>query len=308
MTVQLKPRVSLSEWRLFVHVAQVGSFTEAAILLETPQSVVSRSIRRLEQLSGRRLFLRTGRGVVLTDFGVRIYERARRLVEEGHVLDDEFTGRAHDISGVVAVGTLPSISSLVAGRLQSMLRQQYPSIHLQLVEGSSYQLDDWLKRGLIDISIPYRYRPVSPQEKLLGQVDSYLVSKIGDPLTASASVSFSKLHFLPLVLPASRNETRVVLDRIAKEQNIAIRPALEVDSLSLQKELAIVNRCYAILPMHAIRAEVEAKIACAAKIVDPPFGRSVVMEVAAAKRGAPHVATVADMLESMIIPVLSRSD
>src|SRR5207253_8933108 len=53
-------------WTLFVRVVAAGSLSKAAVLLDMPQSMVSRNIALLESQCGERLFHRTGRGVVLT--------------------------------------------------------------------------------------------------------------------------------------------------------------------------------------------------------------------------------------------------
>ena len=68
------------KWQLFVKVADAGSVSGAALALDMQQSVVSRHITRLEQESGTRLFRRTGRGVVLTEFGQQVYPRVMALI------------------------------------------------------------------------------------------------------------------------------------------------------------------------------------------------------------------------------------
>ncbi len=59
--------------KLFIQVAEAGSLSKAAVLLDSVQSAISRQIAALERDCGRRLFDRTGRGVTLTDFGKRVF-------------------------------------------------------------------------------------------------------------------------------------------------------------------------------------------------------------------------------------------
>lgn len=66
--------------KLFIQVAEVGSSSKAAVLLDSVQSAISRQIAALERDCGRRLFDRTGRGVTLTDFGKRVFSQIKALV------------------------------------------------------------------------------------------------------------------------------------------------------------------------------------------------------------------------------------
>ena len=68
--------------KLFLEVADLGSFSKAAVARRTVQSHISRQISELERECGARLFRRTGRGVVLTDLGERIAPRVRTWLAE----------------------------------------------------------------------------------------------------------------------------------------------------------------------------------------------------------------------------------
>jgi DNA-binding transcriptional LysR family regulator len=78
-----------SKWALFVKVTELGSLTHAAAVLDMPQSVISRQIGVLERECGSRLFRRTGRGVVLTDFGQQIFPRVKALIAQADPLSDD---------------------------------------------------------------------------------------------------------------------------------------------------------------------------------------------------------------------------
>lgn len=70
----------LAAWRVFVNVSERGSFTEGAAASQVPQPVASRRIAALEQHLGAKLFDRSARGALLTDFGRDLLPSAQRLV------------------------------------------------------------------------------------------------------------------------------------------------------------------------------------------------------------------------------------
>jgi LysR family nitrogen assimilation transcriptional regulator len=66
----------------FCKVAECGSFSWAAIAIGINQSAVSRHVRNLEESLKAQLFYRNGRGVLLTEVGKRLFDRASRALRE----------------------------------------------------------------------------------------------------------------------------------------------------------------------------------------------------------------------------------
>ena len=80
------------------------------------------------------------------------------------------------------MGSLPSITNPIVGRLFKQLRARYPGIQLRVLEGSSGQVNEWLADARVDIAILYRYGRQAPsQEQTLATVDSCLIGTPGDP-------------------------------------------------------------------------------------------------------------------------------
>ena len=87
----------------------------------------------------------------------------------------------------MTIGSLPSITNPMVGRLFTQLIVRHPGIRLKILEGSSGQVEEWLADGRVDIAILYRYGGSPPeQEQALATVDSYLIGAAGDRLTAAA--------------------------------------------------------------------------------------------------------------------------
>ncbi|GAA1009652.1 LysR family transcriptional regulator [Acrocarpospora pleiomorpha] len=79
----------LGAWRAFVNVSERGSFTEGAAATRVPQSVASRRIAALEKHLGERLFDRSSRGAILTQFGRDLLPSAKRLVRLADDMEHE---------------------------------------------------------------------------------------------------------------------------------------------------------------------------------------------------------------------------
>ena len=72
--------MEIKQLKYFVVAADVGSFSEAAKVLYTTQSSVSKVIASLEMELGYQLFKREGKGITLTSEGKRFHNRASKLV------------------------------------------------------------------------------------------------------------------------------------------------------------------------------------------------------------------------------------
>ena len=85
--------ITIQQLRYFVEVAAEGSISAAADLLYVAQPTLSAALKDLESRVGRTLFLRSNRGVTLTEDGVEFLGYARQVVEQAELLEQRYLGR-----------------------------------------------------------------------------------------------------------------------------------------------------------------------------------------------------------------------
>src|SRR6218665_1112381 len=147
-----------NDFRLFLEVAELGSFTKAAVLRQTVQSHISRQIGELEKQCGGALFRRTGRGVVLTDLGHRVEARVRGWVRDTDQLLADIRVDAGEPMGEVRLGILPSAAHPLITHVFLRLKTEFPKIKLNVREGQGGELDALLDMGSVDMAILFRYQ------------------------------------------------------------------------------------------------------------------------------------------------------
>jgi len=299
--IRLNLTSDLQRWRAFLAIAELGSLTRAALFLDSNQSLLSRHLNALERECKARLFNRTGRGVTLSDVGQRIFPMVKALLSDAEQLELEIYGEAREPSGRVTIGSLPSITNPIVGRLFKELRARHPAIQLKVLEGSSGQVEEWLADARVDIAILYRYGSAQPEsEQALATVDSYLIGAPGDRLTLAPEVAFAALHELPFILPGAPNGLRTALDALARQENITLIPAIEVDSLPLMRSTVAEARLYTVLPIHAVWTEVQEGRLQASKIVSPGVQRIVSMALARTKGPTRAMSAVASEIGHIV--------
>lgn len=263
------------KWYIFIRVAELGSLTRAANVMDVPQSLISRNIASLENQCNARLFRRTGRGVVLTEFGEQILPRIRTLVNDAELLSDDVVASRGDPVGEVRIGLLPTTVSLMGGWLFRRVKELYPMISLHMCEGPSTQLEEQLNEGRIDMALLLR-EGCHAEEKIISQLKLRLIGPAGDPIFKADQVSLEQVASLSLVVPSRPHTLRRLLDKLEKDRSLSFNCAIEADSINLQHEVVAVGGGYAISSGILNHSRVDERIASAV-ICDPELVRSVVL-------------------------------
>ena len=294
--------MQINDFRLFLEVAELGSLTKVAAHRQTVQSHISRQISDLENACGSPLFRRTGRGVVLTEFGQYVEKRVRDWIHESDELFGDIKQSAKIPMGEVKVGILPSAAHPLMTHVFKKLHHDFPKIQLNIREGQGSELDALLDTGAVDMAILFRYeKPHSTDEVLLATANTYLVSCPGLSLTYGESVDFKKLEHLPLVLPRKGSHWRSILDETARSKGFQLHAEVEADSLKVQKEIIATNpHLYALLGPFSVDDELRAGRLQSAKVVAPDLKRYVTL--AMPKRGYITQAsrTVAEIIKTTV--------
>lgn len=272
------PLLELRHVAYFVQVAELGSFTRAAASLDMAQSALSRYVSQLERRLGTQLLHRTGRGVVLTDEGLRALRGMKALLGDAERLAAELTASSDNLTGTVNLGILSSLTPVLLTPLLRSVHDQFPGVKMCVREGLTHHLEEWLAAGTIDLAILYASRPArTTSDQVLLSADLYLMGAPGDYLTQRKSVRLAELAHLPMLLPAVPNRHRLLIDKVFAERNVALNVTFELDSIQTMKDLAASGRNFTILPLHAAHREVSGGYLQAARITDPSITRHVLL-------------------------------
>jgi len=136
----------LDQYRIFVQVAEMGSFIKAAYVLGLPRATVSAAIQQLEEKLEIRLLNRTTRQVSLTVDGVLFLQRVRPLLADADDVEQLFQSNEQQVSGQLRIDVPSRIARrLIAPALPDLLRR-YPQLHL--VMGSADRAIDLVQEGV----------------------------------------------------------------------------------------------------------------------------------------------------------------
>jgi DNA-binding transcriptional LysR family regulator len=122
----------------FARAASLGSFTAAAHSLSVSPSAVSKTIQRLEQQLGLKLFSRTTRSLTLTPEGRDLHERALRLLRDAEEIEQAAAAARSEPAGTLKVtAPLPIGIHLLAPAIPRF-RKRYPKLNVDLRLGDRF--------------------------------------------------------------------------------------------------------------------------------------------------------------------------
>ena len=286
-------------WKLFLEVAEQGALSKVALARGVSQPHLSRLIAELEQQCGGRLFARTGRGVTLTDLGLRIAPKVRAWMGDTQQLQQDIRAVANQPLGHVRLGTIPSMAHPFVSDLCLQMHKRFPLVQLSVREGQGAQLERWLGDGNLDLAILLRDSHSTQDTLSLGQTDTYLVSSVNTPLIEGDQIPFRALHNLPLVSFCRPNSWRDSLEQRARKLGIQLNVVFEADSFAVQLGIAQRGGAYALLGRYAIESALAQGRVRAAKLSRPSIVRSIGLAHAKAGAITPAMKAVMQVAQSL---------
>ncbi len=270
--------MDISQLRTLIHVAELGSLSKAADRMHIAQPALSRQMRLLEEELGVRLFVRHGRGMVITEQGRDVLAHAVRVMTEL----DEIRARTSDanapLTGQIAIGMPPTVADIISVPLVTAFGKAHPKVMLRLVSAYTGYLLDWLHRGEIDVAIlydPRAARSVRSQPLLLENL--FLIGPKKAGFSTARAIPFKQLDGKRLLLPSVRHGLRTIVERCATEAGISLDVAVEADSYATLKDLVRRGHGWTILPLAPIHDDIVARRLTAAALIDPVPMRRLVL-------------------------------
>lgn len=147
--------------RYFTETVRLGSFTEAARVLNVTQSTISKMVRQLEDELGEPLLLRDARGLALTDVGNVVHSRGREILLAMEQLHQEVRETQSLARGSLALGMPPMINLLFTEVLKQY-RREFPRIDLKLFECTGQEVEQRVASG--ELAAGMTVLPLEPEE------------------------------------------------------------------------------------------------------------------------------------------------
>ncbi len=229
-------------YRVFNEVANAGNITAAADKLHISQPAVSKSIKSLENQLGGSLFVRTKRGVNLTEEGKELHSYIKLAIEHIRNAENKFTDMVSLNTGLIRIGISRTLVKEYPLPYLEDFHKLYPNIKIEIVTNKASELIPKLRDGLIDLIIANL--PI----KKYNDIDIYNLKEIQDIFVVSKKfnmgtnvINLSDLNKYPLILQPKGTNTRDFLDSILGKYDIYLEPEMCLASYGLVQDMTTIG-------------------------------------------------------------------
>ncbi len=267
--------MDLKQIEYFVRVAELGSFTRAAVVLNNAQPALSRQVRLLEVELRQNLLVRNGRGAVPTEAGKVLLEHGRGILHQVERAREELGRVRGALAGRVAIGLPTSVARVMTVPLTRAFRHELPEVRLSISEGLSGAILGGLNSGHLDLVVLYNAQP-SRETDVAHLLDEDLVlvrarppGLLEDP--PPGPIALSEVAQLPLVIPTRPNAIRMHVESEMAQIGCTPQVALEIDGVSAILDLVADGAGCAVLSRNALLNSPRPSAYTAQAIGTPPL-------------------------------------
>lgn len=251
---------NLSSYRIFYTVANTGNISKAAKELYISQPAISKSIQKLEESVGCKLFSRSSRGVVLNDEGKLLYEHVSEAFET-LTMGEEKLKRSIELGvGHLKIGVSSTLCKyLLLPYLKEFIRQN-PHISISISCQSTNDTLKLLEDNKIDIGLigkPENLKNI--HFDFLEEIEDIFVAA-KDYLRNLKARGIQKDHILQsstLMLLDKNNMTRQYIDDYLQENQIIIKDSIDISDMDLLIDFARIGVGVACVIKNFVREDLE---------------------------------------------------
>lgn len=267
----------IAQVEAFVDVARLRSVSRAAEALHVTQPALTARIQGLERALDTTLFVRTARGMRLTEAGEAFLPFARRALEtlsDGRrAVDSVERGGA----GRLSVGAAPAVSTYVLPTILKRFSEIHPRVAVSVRTGHSEEIVDLVLREQVDVGLVRALRHPDIASTPLYEDRLVLVVEPRHRFAARPSIDLEEIGREQLVLFDRTSSYHEVTSALFRRAGVVPAGVMELDNIEAAKKMVQEGFGVALLPHTAVASELDAGTLRAVEIVDAePVGRQIV--------------------------------
>lgn len=247
----------LTQVEAFLEVAREGSLGRASVILFVTQPALTARLQALERELGQPLFVRTRRGMVLTDAGRTFLPYAERALETLRDGADLVGAVGRGSAGQLAIGAAPAVSTYVLPVLLDRFVRDHPGVRLLVRTGHSEEIVDLVLRSEVQLGVVRELRDPRVESRPLYADELVLVVHPAHPFAAADAVPVEDLAAERLIFFDRTSSYFDLTNAMFREAGVSPRGAIELDNIDAAKKMVQQGLGVALLPNTAVSEDVE---------------------------------------------------
>jgi DNA-binding transcriptional LysR family regulator len=277
----------LEELEAFAEVARRQSVSRAADALFVTQPTLTARLKSLERDLDAKLFVRSRRGMRLSDAGRAFLPYAERT------LDTVATGRrllselARGEAGQLALGAAPAVSTYVLPRILTRFRTTHPKVSLAVRTGHSEEVLELVLREQVQVGLGRALRHPEVEAIPLYEDELVLVVDPKHPFAEQAIIGPDQMTDVQLILFDRTSSYHRLTFEFFQQLGAVPRGVMELDNIDAAKKMVEQGLGVALLPHTAVAGELEGGALNAVTMADAAFPKRQIVVFRRRNAGPP---------------------
>ena len=244
--------IQLNLYRTFIFVAKDKNLTATAEKMNCDQSNISKQLKQLESEFGKKLYIKSKKGIELTEVGQKLYEDLNKGYNMFLLAEKHFNELDGIENGKLSIGIKSDIKKYYFDSVFEVFKGKYPNLTIKFLDLESNEIYKRLENYNIDLMIDY-----------FNEITTFNnIELFADELCYAFKKDFDLNAAMSLILPIKENKIRSVIDHYLTKNNIDYKLKYEFSTFSdivdyikkgygisiIPKKIAIVNNLE-ILPL-----------------------------------------------------------
>ncbi|AND84940.1 LysR family transcriptional regulator [Clostridium tyrobutyricum] len=241
----------LDQFYHIVEVAQSKSISLAAERSYMSQPAISSSISKLELELGVELFKRTNKGMIPTEIGKVVIEKASSIIDQIEDIKNVTRSSAAELTGGVSIAVEPSFCNTIMVNILTTFKYKHPKVNLMVKIGESNDVIHDVLSGKADISINLKTEQYMKSNDIIVKKlfkDNLMVIACKNSLLGNKNeIPIKEALEHPVALYNTGYETSCAVSQILKKYgNFEI--AYRFDNLNVIEEVVGSGTCISFVP------------------------------------------------------------
>ena len=266
--------MQIESLKVFCDLAETESFTKAAHINDVTQSAVSQQISSLERQFKSLLIERSKKKFRLTREGQVLYEYSKQIIQTYDALFSRLQEIKDIISGTIRVATIYSIGLHDLPPYLKKYLKSYPTVNVHVEYRRSNQVYDDVLGNVVDLGlVAYPNKDARLEVVLLRKDMLMLICHPQHPFAKVKCIKLREISGQKFIGFEPDIPTRRAIDKILKDQNVAVNHVMEFDNIETVKRAVEIDAGISIVPHGTITQEVSKQTLAEVKIEDAEFYR-----------------------------------
>jgi DNA-binding transcriptional LysR family regulator len=277
----------LEQLEAFIEVARRGSVSRAAEALYVTQPSLTARLKTLEQELDAKLFLRSQRGMRLSDAGRAFLPFAERTIDAVSSGRRVLAELARGESGQLALGAAPAVSTYVLPRILTRFRRTHPKVTVAVRTGHSEEVLELVLREQVQLGLGRALRHPDVEAIPLYEDELVLVVDPEHPFAEQAEIGPDQLTEVQLILFDRTSSYHRLTSDFFEELGAVPRGVMELDNIDAAKKMVEQGLGVALLPHTAVAAELDAGSLRAVTLAEAPTPKRRIVILRRRDAGSP---------------------